>query len=179
MTASPQSAICSCWVWRTADCSCCWVIKPGWSQTVSLGLLSNIPDASDWWSPIPHYLVTVEKTPQLPLGNVMTSSWSGWFPSFFFFFFPVLLLELSWHRNLQPILSLSLSLSLFFLLHPWHVQVPRPGTEPTPQQWPKLLQWQHQILNLLCHKGTPGFPFLKHLLHSLDTRGFLFKGSLI
>ena len=24
-----------------------------------------------------------------------------------------------------------------------------------PQQWPKLLQWQCQIFNLLCHKRTP------------------------
>ena len=39
--------------------------------------------------------------------------------------------------------------------HPWHLEVPQPGTEPAPQQWPKLLQRQHQILNPLCHQGTP------------------------
>ena len=35
-----------------------------------------------------------------------------------------------------------------------HVEVPEPGIKPTPQQWSKQLQWQYQILNLLCHKGT-------------------------
>ena len=45
-------------------------------------------------------------------------------------------------------------LILFWLL-PWHAEGPGPGIEPKPQQWPKLLQWQHQILNWLCHKGTP------------------------
>ena len=33
-----------------------------------------------------------------------------------------------------------LSLSLFFWLHLWHVEVPRPGIEPAPQQQPQLLQ---------------------------------------
>ena len=37
----------------------------------------------------------------------------------------------------------------------WDVEVPGPGTEPAPQQQPKLLQQQHQILNLLCQKGIP------------------------
>ena len=43
----------------------------------------------------------------------------------------------------------------FFLLHPWHADVPEPGIEPMPQQWPKLLQWQLQILNPCSHKITP------------------------
>ena len=38
---------------------------------------------------------------------------------------------------------------------PWHVDIPGPVTEPLPQQWPKLLKWQCQILNPLCHKTTP------------------------
>ena len=29
-----------------------------------------------------------------------------------------------------------------------------PGMEPVPQQWLELLQWQHQMLNLLCHSGN-------------------------
>ena len=37
-----------------------------------------------------------------------------------------------------------------------HVEVPRPGVKPVPQQWLGLLQWQRQILNPLHHKGTPG-----------------------
>ena len=33
------------------------------------------------------------------------------------------------------------------------------GIEPLPQQWPKWLQWQCQILNLLHHKETPSYLF--------------------
>ena len=42
----------------------------------------------------------------------------------------------------------------FFWLRPWHVEAPRSGIKPVPQHWRKL-QWQHQILNVLHHKGTP------------------------
>ena len=35
----------------------------------------------------------------------------------------------------------------------------QPGIEPTPQQQPKPLKWQHQILNPLRHKRTPQRPF--------------------
>ena len=41
----------------------------------------------------------------------------------------------------------------------WHVEIPRPGTEPMPQQWPEPQQRQGQILNLLSHKRTPGVSF--------------------
>ena len=41
-----------------------------------------------------------------------------------------------------------------FWLHPWHKEVPRPRTEPVPQQWPKLLRRQDNILNPLCHRGN-------------------------
>ena len=34
-------------------------------------------------------------------------------------------------------------------------KVPRVEIEPMPQQQPELLQWQCQVLNLLCHRGTP------------------------
>ena len=53
---------------------------------------------------------------------------------------------------------------LFFWSHPWHMEVPRPGTEPVPQQQPGLLQW-HQVLNPLHHNGMPYHPF-KILLNS-------------
>ena len=43
----------------------------------------------------------------------------------------------------------------FFGPHPWHAEVPGPEMKPIPKQWPKLLQWQHRILNPLCHKRTP------------------------
>ena len=47
----------------------------------------------------------------------------------------------------------------FFWLHPQYAEVPRPGIKPTPQ-W-----WQHQILNLVSHQGTPhcNFFFFKVL----------------
>ena len=35
---------------------------------------------------------------------------------------------------------------VFFWLHPWCVEVPRPGTEPPPQQWPIPLQQQARSL---------------------------------
>ena len=38
---------------------------------------------------------------------------------------------------------------------PWHVQVPRPGNEPVPQQRPTPQQWQCQILNPLNHQKLP------------------------
>lgn len=52
------------------------------------------------------------------------------------------------------------SVLLFFLgLSLRHTDVPRPGIKSTPQQQSKLLQWEHQILNLLGHKGTPFYMF--------------------
>jgi len=45
------------------------------------------------------------------------------------------------------------SLHLFVWPCTWHVEVPGPGIEPLPVTKP--LQWQHQILNPLCHKRTP------------------------
>ena len=44
---------------------------------------------------------------------------------------------------------------LFILPHSRQMEVPRPGIEPTPQKWPKPLQWQCRILNPLHHKRTP------------------------
>ena len=39
--------------------------------------------------------------------------------------------------------------------HIHDVKVPGSGIKPGPQQQPKPLQRQHQILNLKRHKGTP------------------------
>ena len=44
-------------------------------------------------------------------------------------------------------------LGLFVLLHPQHMEIPKPGIKPKPQQW------QCQILNPLCHHGTPRYAF--------------------
>ena len=52
----------------------------------------------------------------------------------------------------------------FFLPCLQHAEVPGPGIKPMPQQQPKPLQWQHEILSPLCHKGTP--ESLKHYAHS-------------
>ena len=52
------------------------------------------------------------------------------------------------------------SLIFIFWPHLWHMEIPRPGIQPALQQWPELQQWQHQILNLLSHQGTP---WLKHI----------------
>ena len=41
-----------------------------------------------------------------------------------------------------------------FQLHLKHVEVPQPENESTPQQWPKPLQWQRQILSPTHHKTT-------------------------
>ena len=58
-----------------------------------------------------------------------------------------------------PILERSQQLYLFifqnfqiFWPHPWHMEVPRSGMESKLQVWPKLLQRQHRVLNLLCRK---------------------------
>ena len=45
--------------------------------------------------------------------------------------------------------------NLNFCLHLWHVEVPGPGMEPTPQKQPEPLQQQSQILNPLYHQGIP------------------------
>ena len=52
--------------------------------------------------------------------------------------------SLSLHQN-QKFFT-SVVKVFFFWSHPWHVDVPGPGTEPSPQQW------KSQILN---HKGIP------------------------
>ena len=46
-----------------------------------------------------------------------------------------------------------------------HVEVPRPGIEPMPQQGSEPLQWQCLILNLPGHQGTLKLPFHKRHLH--------------
>lgn len=53
-------------------------------------------------------------------------------------------------KSLRPSNSVSECLILHFYFWPClHVEVPRLGIEPTPQQWP------HHILNPLSHQGTP------------------------
>ena len=47
---------------------------------------------------------------------------------------------------------------------PWHTEVPGSGTKPTPQQW------QHWLLNLLCHQGTPSLLWFSILLSGFQLR---------
>ena len=46
-------------------------------------------------------------------------------------------------------------LIFIFWLYLWHVDIPRPGIEPTPQQQPKPQHSQHWVLNPLSHRETP------------------------
>lgn len=64
---------------------------------------------------------------------------------------------------LSAVLRSSSAVLLSFLLlqpSPQHADVPRPGIEPSPQQPPRQLKGQHQILNPLCHKRTPSHMIL-------------------
>ena len=55
-----------------------------------------------------------------------------------------------WLQKASPSLVRCLwFLFFFFFVHIFSVWKSMPGIEPSPQQW------QHQILNLPCHKGTP------------------------
>ena len=38
-----------------------------------------------------------------------------------------------------------------------HVEVPGPGIKPAPQQWPELLQWQHQVLTHCTTRELPTY----------------------
>ena len=51
-----------------------------------------------------------------------------------------------------------MGVTIFFWPQQCCVEFLGPGTKPAPQQWSKLLQWQHQILNLLHHRGTSKSP---------------------
>ena len=59
----------------------------------------------------------------------------------------------------------------YFLAMPWHAEFPGPRIKPTPQQRPKPLHWQCQILNLLGHQVTPTI----HSIYNIFLEGFFFK----
>ena len=73
------------------------------------------------------------------------------------FFNPNCALEEALHHSHQPqVRSQTFKLvCLFVCPQSHHMEVPRPGIQPVPQQWPKPKQWQHQVLNPLSHQGTP------------------------
>ena len=48
-----------------------------------------------------------------------------------------------------------ISKKFFFRPSPRNAEDPRPWIKTAPLQWSAPQQWQHQILNLLSHQGTP------------------------
>ena len=69
----------------------------------------------------------------------------------------------------EPRWELRSRLFFFFWSHLQHMDVPRPGTEPP------SLQWQHWILNPLCHKRTPPVLFLCSFGHGKALKLFEWK----
>ena len=57
-----------------------------------------------------------------------------------------------WHPTKSTKFKPSQILHFLFWPHPQHVEAPWAWIEPVPQQQPKPLQWQCQILNPLCHR---------------------------
>ena len=80
------------------------------------------------------------------------------FPFSFYLSFIVIFLL----KKLSFVLWFAYSLLFCFVFwsHLLHVELPRPENEPAPQQRPKTLQWQCQILKSLHHKRTLGFCWL-------------------
>ena len=75
--------------------------------------------------------------------------------------------------------TLSINFLKIFWLHPQHVKVSGPEIEPMPWFQPEPLQWQHQIINLLSHKGTPwvSITWHFHFIHTSDIGYVLDKSS--
>ena len=60
----------------------------------------------------------------------------------------------SWYMEMGPLVFYFIL--FYFMPCLSHVEVvPGPGIEPVSQQWPRLLQWQCQIVNLLRPNETP------------------------
>ena len=57
-------------------------------------------------------------------------------------------------------------IDLFFLPHPWPLEIPGPGIESEPQLRPMPQLWQCQILDLLCQSGNSCILFIHS---SVDT----------
>ena len=79
------------------------------------------------------------------------------FPSCFPISFVLFLSLLDFHLSQRERAAFFLSFFFFFFFWPplWQVEVPKPGTEPRPQQGTTSLQWQCWILNLLSHVEPP------------------------
>ena len=70
-----------------------------------------------------------------------------------------------WHRcspkkKENPLFEFCLFYDYFLWLHPWTIEVPRPGTESKLQLRPTPQPWQCGILNPLCHsRNTPTYSY--------------------
>ena len=63
--------------------------------------------------------------------------------------------------------------NLYFWPHPWHMEVPRQGTEPVP------LQRQFRILNLLHHsRNSPMLRNLDITQNKMESCGGILKGGV-
>ena len=66
------------------------------------------------------------------------------------------------------------ALLFFFWLYLWHVEIPGPGIEPVPQQWPRPQQQQCHILRWLLWLRFSPWPGTFHMLWVWPKIFFLF-----
>ena len=85
---------------------------------------------------------------------------------------PRCLCSFRWNSH---VLKLTILILYFFWLCPWHVEIPRPGTEPAPQQRPELLRWHCQ--NRDAFRWASCMFQIKDAVTS-DTNGRLAQGSI-
>ena len=78
-------------------------------------------------------------------------------------------------RREDPVIAPSLFL---FWPHVWQMEVPGPGSEPAPQQWPEPQQQHRQVLSPLSHQGAPA-PLSFPLLHCLPPLGLRWGARLL
>ena len=71
---------------------------------------------------------------------------------------------LSFYWDIIHIPYHKIHLFFFFLLWPWHTEIPRLGIEPVSQRQPKPQQWQCEVINPLHHQGFPKSTLLKCII---------------
>ena len=120
-----------------------WIASPAQSEKFTSWLVRNPAAHQCMFSESRNMIFPTRQTSPVHAGPPVLANFA---PSFLFSFLP----------SLFVVIVIGIFIFLpYFLPHPWHAEVPRPGIEPAPRQQPKPLQWQCQILNLLCHQGTP------------------------
>ena len=79
------------------------------------------------------------------------------------------------HLRTNNVLDSQITISVYiYWPHLQHMDVPGPAIKSTPQQRPQRQLWQCQILNPLCHQGTPSYHHLEmlHFLYEKNTQRF-------